>query len=227
MAWRSAAWVLGGVRLISSASRISVKMGPLVRTNWLVWKLKRLVPSTSPGMRSGVNWMRPKRSESVVAKHWASSVLAVPGTPSSRMCPPASRLVSIMSMAASWPTMALWTSALISSVKLRVWSRFTKQLLSPVPDSLRGGGVPRRARRVGALSHGTDGVADEFFAVAGRQIGDAAGLGEQARSGVDEAALTGFDGHRQGRGRPEARRGPPAQQRGHQRHLQRHEVEWK
>ena len=34
-----AAWVLGGARLISSASRIWLKTGPLVRTNSLVWKL--------------------------------------------------------------------------------------------------------------------------------------------------------------------------------------------
>ena len=56
----SAACVLGGVRLISSASSSSQKIGPRVRVNWLVWKLNRLEPRISPGSRSGVNWMRPK-----------------------------------------------------------------------------------------------------------------------------------------------------------------------
>ena len=41
----------------------------------------------SPGIRSGVNWMRPKSSPSARAKHWARKVLAVPGGPSSRMWP--------------------------------------------------------------------------------------------------------------------------------------------
>jgi len=39
---------LGGVRLISSASKSWVKIGPLVSVNRLVWKLNRLVPMMSP-----------------------------------------------------------------------------------------------------------------------------------------------------------------------------------
>ena len=33
----------------------------------LVWKLNRLVPMTSPGIRSGVNWMRPNASARLAA----------------------------------------------------------------------------------------------------------------------------------------------------------------
>src|ERR1700731_4040993 len=120
MACSSAAWVFGGVRLVPSASRSWVKIGPLVSTKVLVWKLKRLVPSTSPGIRSGVNWMRPNCSARPAAKAWVSSVLAVPGTPSSRMCPPTSRLVSISSMTSSWPPPAFRTSLRIPSATARI-----------------------------------------------------------------------------------------------------------
>src|ERR1700722_8048027 len=116
IACSSAACVFGGVRLISLARRISVKIGPCVNVKLLVWKLNRLVPSRSPGIISGVNWIRPNRSDRLAAKHCASSVLAVPGTPSSRMWPPHSRLVSISSMTSSWPTTALRISLRMPSV---------------------------------------------------------------------------------------------------------------
>ncbi len=80
----SAACVLGGVRLISSASSSSQNTGPRVSANCDVWKLNRFDPMISPGIKSGVNWMRPKSRPSVRAKLCASSVLAVPGGPSSR-----------------------------------------------------------------------------------------------------------------------------------------------
>jgi hypothetical protein len=38
MAWSSAAWVLGGVRFTSSATRMSVKTGPFPSTNWFFSK---------------------------------------------------------------------------------------------------------------------------------------------------------------------------------------------
>src|SRR5215470_5286003 len=120
IACSSAAWVLGGVRLISSASSIWVKIGPLVSTKPLVWKLNRLVPSTSPGIRSGVNWMRPNCRCRPAANARVIMVLAVPGTPSSRICPPTRRLVSIRSMTASWPTTALRTSPRTRSVIARM-----------------------------------------------------------------------------------------------------------
>ena len=97
MASSSAAWVFGGVRLISSASSSSQKIGPRVSVKVEVWKLNRLEPMMSPGIRSGVNWMRPNSSPSVRAKHWARKVLAVPGGPSSSTWPPAISAVSISS----------------------------------------------------------------------------------------------------------------------------------
>ena len=77
----SAAWVFGGARLISSASRIVVKMGP--RRNWNVcdasWKTS--VPRMSAGIRSGVNWIRWKSASNSRARLFASSVFPRPGTP--------------------------------------------------------------------------------------------------------------------------------------------------
>ena len=61
MASRRAAWVLGGVRLISSARRRLAKMGPGTNLKSRppeesVWRISE--PTMSVGMRSGVNWMR-------------------------------------------------------------------------------------------------------------------------------------------------------------------------
>ena len=104
IAWRSAACVLGGVRLISSASSSSVNTGPLLSMNWFVWKLNRFVPITSPGIRSGVNWIRLKDRWSAAAKLRAMSVFAVPGTPSRSTCPSERSEASSRSTTASWPT---------------------------------------------------------------------------------------------------------------------------
>jgi len=83
----SADCVFGGVRLISSARRRLVKIGPLRSENSAVCGLKTVVPTTSAGMRSGVNWMRRNGAPSSAANVRTNSVLAVPGTPSIRMCP--------------------------------------------------------------------------------------------------------------------------------------------
>ena len=62
MASSSADCVFGGVRLISSASRILPKIGPSTKVH-LRWPVVRSssmmsVPVMSDGIRSGVNWMR-------------------------------------------------------------------------------------------------------------------------------------------------------------------------
>ena len=58
----SADCVLGGVRLISSASRMLAKIGPgtKVQVRWPVVGSSSMmsVPVMSEGIRSGVNWMR-------------------------------------------------------------------------------------------------------------------------------------------------------------------------
>ena len=91
MASSSAAWVLGGVRLISSASTTFAKIGPGVKTSSRLpspccWMMS--VPVMSDGIRSGVNWMREKFRSSTCAIEWISSVLASPGTPTIRLFPP-------------------------------------------------------------------------------------------------------------------------------------------
>ena len=83
MASSSADCVLGGVRLISSASRMLPKIGPgtNVQRRWPVVGSSSMmsVPVMSDGMRSGVNWMRLKTRPSVCAIVRTISVFAVPG----------------------------------------------------------------------------------------------------------------------------------------------------
>ena len=69
----------------------------------------------SLGIRSGVNWMRLNWSDSAWESVLISSVFASPGTPTSRMCPPAKSAISTSSITASCPTMTLRTSERIFS----------------------------------------------------------------------------------------------------------------
>src|SRR6478672_816219 len=68
------------------------------------------VPVTSDGMRSGVNWMREKVRCSARDNVEMSSVLASPGTPTSRQFPPANRAMSDCSTMSSLPTITLRSS---------------------------------------------------------------------------------------------------------------------
>jgi hypothetical protein len=64
--WRSsmhssrAAWVRGGMRLISSTRSRSVKTGPAWKVKVLLPWARMVVPRMSAGMRSGVAWTRWK-----------------------------------------------------------------------------------------------------------------------------------------------------------------------
>src|SRR5687767_12310471 len=69
MASNSAACVFGGVRFISSARSMSVKTGPWRKLKAEVATLKTLVPVMSEGIRSGVNWMRPKLALMKIGEH--------------------------------------------------------------------------------------------------------------------------------------------------------------
>src|SRR5919202_1693788 len=62
------------------------------------------VPTRSAGTRSGVNCRRLNEPPSTSATVLTVSVLASPGTPSSRTCPPARSATSTRSSMASWPT---------------------------------------------------------------------------------------------------------------------------
>ncbi len=89
MACRSAAWVFGGVRLISSARSRLAKIGPGTKRKArfpVVWSSSSTsVPVMSDGMRSGVNWMRLKERSRASATVEMRSVFASPGTPTKRV----------------------------------------------------------------------------------------------------------------------------------------------
>ena len=62
------------------------------------------MPVMSLGIRSGVNWMRLKSSDSDCASECTIKVLASPGTPSRMQCPRAKTAISSCSTTSSWPT---------------------------------------------------------------------------------------------------------------------------
>src|SRR5262245_7662178 len=111
MASRWAAWVLGGVRLISSASTMLSNTGPGRKVNLRLpvsgssWRMS--VPVMSAGIRSGVNWMRLKERARIFETVLTRSVLARPGTPTSRQWPRLNSAISNCSTTCFWPTMTL------------------------------------------------------------------------------------------------------------------------
>ena len=115
LTWRSSmdsssdAWVLGGVRLISSASRRLVKTGP-GRKRKLRSASSTSWPVTSEGIRSGVNCRRLNSRSKAPATAFTSRVLATPGTPSRSTCPPTSSAATMPDSVPSWPTTTLLTS---------------------------------------------------------------------------------------------------------------------
>src|SRR3954452_5017669 len=109
----SADCTLAGARLISSASRKLQNTGPSSTSkppSPAAPPRKILVPTRSAGTRSGVNCSRLKEPPSTSATVFTVRVLARPGTPSSRTCPPARRATSTRSSIASWPTITRLTS---------------------------------------------------------------------------------------------------------------------
>ncbi len=73
------------------------------------------VPMMSAGTRSGVNWIRANVPPTTVASVSTASVLATPGTPSSRQWPRASTATSIRSIIRSCPTITFLTSKRVLS----------------------------------------------------------------------------------------------------------------
>src|SRR5450432_1888989 len=114
MASSNAACVLGGVRLISSASTIFAKRGPSLNLKNrlpVAWSSSSIsVPIISVGMRSGVNCIRRKERFSACDKVRTISVFASPGTPSSKQCPPASKATINSSRISSCPTITFCIS---------------------------------------------------------------------------------------------------------------------
>src|SRR5207302_7810843 len=109
-----AACVFGGARLISSASRRLVKIGPGRNSKSDSRWLKIEEPVTSDGIRSGVNWMRVKPMLVTWANARAISVFASPGKSSIRTWPSASS-----PSRTSWSAPRLPTTALSTSVRIR------------------------------------------------------------------------------------------------------------
>src|SRR5437773_6592621 len=88
---RSAAWVFGEARLISSTSSRFVKTGPGRNLNSFERWLKTLTPVTSDGSRSGVNCSREKEQSIERASAFASIVFPTPGKSSMIRWPSATR----------------------------------------------------------------------------------------------------------------------------------------
>ena len=113
MASNSAACVFGGVRLISSARMTLENSGPSRKRNSrppvLRFSSITSVPVMSAGIRSGVNWMRLKLRFNARLSVLIMSVLASPGTPSSRQWLRANREISSSSITSFCPTMT-WAS---------------------------------------------------------------------------------------------------------------------
>src|SRR3954453_19545420 len=107
----SAACVLGGVRLTSSASNRFVNTGPWRKENEPPVASKIVWPITSDGMRSGVNWMRRNSRSRAAATALTTSVFATPGTPSSRTWPRTSSAATKPESVPSWPTTTFPTSS--------------------------------------------------------------------------------------------------------------------
>ena len=109
-----------------------------------------MLPVTSEGIRSGVNWIRRKSRERERPNALTSSVLATPGTPSRMTWPCTSRAASTPKTTGSWPLTALATSARTAS---NAWLRSATRVPflpivdvgaePPRPLALRPGSLPQ------------------------------------------------------------------------------------
>src|SRR5579859_364328 len=161
IASRSADWTLAGARLISSASSTLVKIGPRLNAKVRVARSNTEVPRMSAGSRSGVNWTRPYSSASDLAIALASSVLPVPGTPSSSTWPWATRATAHSRMASSWPTTALVSCSRNRAKKSGAAK--TVELIEP-PCSLRCAAPAQLGHRIGDAVQSLGGLEQVFFA---------------------------------------------------------------
>ena len=109
----SADCVRGEARLISSARTTLANTGPGWKTNSLASWWKTETPVTSPGSRSGVNWIRCHGVPSAPARLRASDVFPTPGTSSSSRWPSASRQTRARSTTSALPWMKPLTAVAI------------------------------------------------------------------------------------------------------------------
>ena len=120
---RSALWVLGEARLISSPTTTLAKIAPgrnsKSRTSWL----KTETPVMSLGSRSGVNCTLLTRQSMVRARVFASRVLPTPGTSSTRRWPSASSTVMAVRTTDCLPSMTAFMAAASDADTCRTVSR--------------------------------------------------------------------------------------------------------
>src|SRR5271156_1617054 len=187
----SADCVLGGVRLISSARRSVVKIGPLRKVNSSVCGLNTVVPTTSAGIRSGVNWMRANGTPRSVANIRTKRVFAVPGTPSTSTWPLPSSASKNAYEVRSLPTMTRSTPSCkrrASSVARRAMrgiflsktlgERHPAHELRRVVALCRGGGhFDKRGPQLRCVD-----ASGELLA--GRAVGDTGRVRDRVRSGA-------------------------------------------
>src|ERR1035441_7493417 len=168
IASRSAAWVLAGARLISSASSVSVKIGPGRNSKVPLSGRYTLVPMMSEGSRSGVNCTLLKPASIDAARQRATRVLAVPGTPASSTCPRQRTASSSPSITCCCPTTA---RPIVS------WTVLRRSAATGIGRHCRSQSEPR-----GELSRQNRGVersADRGHAPFGFERVDTAGQPEQ------------------------------------------------
>ena len=134
MASSSADWVFAGARLISSASKKFVKIGPRTSRNSCVLRSKMLVPVTSAGIRSGVNWMRWKSPATARASAFTNRVFPMPGTPSMSACPPASSVTSARLIASPWPTITRLNASRTRRAPLVILANASEDSIASPPD---------------------------------------------------------------------------------------------
>jgi hypothetical protein len=106
---RRADCVFGDARLISSPRSRFVNTEPGRNSNSSRPRFQTVTPTTSEGSRSGVNWMRPHRQSSEVARALARLVLPTPGTSSIRRWPSATRQSRTSSTTSDFPCTTLET----------------------------------------------------------------------------------------------------------------------
>src|ERR1043166_7326234 len=109
-----------------------------------------MVPTTSAGSRSGVNWMREKLMRRHSATVRTASVFARPGTPPSRMCPPVSSPIISRSTMTSWPTTRLATSRVMVCVSAASWVFAALAVIGATPQPPVSPSALCPARRVRA-----------------------------------------------------------------------------
>ena len=109
---RSAAWVLGEVRLISSARRILHMTAPGRYKKASFSLLYTVKPVISAGKTSGVNCTLFCATLIALAKASARVVFPTPGTSSTSTCPPARMAVMSFSTHSVFPINAFFTSSI-------------------------------------------------------------------------------------------------------------------